>query len=71
MNLWKAAKDVSDFYAAWDLAEVTTAVNLTSLVCCITGFGIKSQVRKVMPFIDASSKALETPTSTGSNMLRL
>ena len=40
----KAAKDVSDFHAAWDLAEVTTSVNLVSLTCCITGFGMKSKV---------------------------
>ena len=48
MNLnFKAAKDVSNFYAAWDLAEVTTAVNLTSLVCCLTGFDVKVKVGKI------------------------
>ena len=33
----KASKDVSNYYASFDLAEVTTIINLISLVCHITG----------------------------------
>ena len=38
----KAAKDVKDFYPAWDLAEVTTLINLITLVCSKTGLGLES-----------------------------
>ena len=36
-SLLQATKDASNFYPTWDLAEVTTEINLIALVCHITG----------------------------------
>ena len=33
---------MNNFYASWDLAEVTTIINLTSLVCSQSGLNMKS-----------------------------
>ena len=36
---------MSNFYASYNLAEVTTSVNLISLVCHVTGLGMAAPVR--------------------------
>ena len=43
----QASKDVGNFYASWDLAEVATTVNLVALVCHLTGLGLDAPVRKL------------------------
>ena len=41
---FQASKDISNFYASWDLAEVTTSINLLSLLCSKLGLDMKSKV---------------------------
>ena len=41
---FQASKDISHFYASWDLAEVTTIINLLSLLCSKLGLDMKSKV---------------------------
>ena len=43
--VFQASKDVANFYASWDLAEVSTTINLVSLVCHETGLGMDALVR--------------------------
>ena len=42
----KASKDVSNYHASFDLAEVTTCINLISLVCHLTGLGYDAPVNR-------------------------
>ena len=42
----KASKDVTNYHASFDLAEVTTSINLISLVCHVTGLGFNDPARR-------------------------
>ena len=42
--IFQASKDVSNFYASFALAEVTTTINLLALVCHETGLTMNATV---------------------------
>ena len=42
LHVNQATKDTSNFYPTWDLAEVTTLINLIALVCEATGLGMET-----------------------------
>ena len=68
----KASKDIKNFYASWDLMEVTTLINLVTLVSKITGLDADCEdknfqetefnavVGKVMKDLDCFSKWFDT-----------